>query len=242
MTPWTSIRHGRDNADGSRRLASGRLRVVVADPDPLVRDIVRTRIEATDEYAVVAEARDGFEAVEMCSRHQPDIAVMEARMPGMNAVDIVGRVVRYAPEVRILLFTARSDADECIDALRHGAWGVLSKDGGVDGVMRALDTVAGGDLAIPRAITLRLVERMREMPSVPTGVRPVDSPLTDREWEVVDLLRAGADPSDVAAELDLSRETVYRHLKNVMRKLGVHSREEVVAVVDYLVRASLAPA
>jgi DNA-binding NarL/FixJ family response regulator len=220
-------------------LSSAALSVVIADPDPLVRDIVRTRIAATDGFVVAAEANDGFEAVEMCCLHHPDMAVMEARLPGLDAIDAITRISRMVPDVRVVLFTARSDADECLDALRLGAWGVLSKDSGVDGMEHALTAVARGELAIPRALTLRLVERMRSLSGTPRGVRPVDSPLTDREWEVVDLLRTGADPGDVALELDLSRETVYRHLKNVMRKLGVHSREEVVAVVDYLVRASL---
>ena len=106
-------------------------------------------------------------------------------------------------------------------------------------MIRALHAVARGEVVIPRALTASLIARMRTVPTAARGLRPVDSPLTDREWEIVDLLRAGASPSEVADELFVTRETVYRHLKNVMRKLGVHRRADVVAIAGLAVQASL---
>ena len=109
-------------------------------------------------------------------------------------------------------------------------------------MIRALHVVARGEVVIPRALTASLIERMRTVQTAARGLRPVDSPLTDREWEIVDLFRAGASPSEVADDLFLTRETVYRHLKNVMRKLGVHRRADVVAIADRVVRTSLVAA
>jgi DNA-binding NarL/FixJ family response regulator len=214
-------------------------RVLLADPDPISRQVIRRALVASHEFLVGAEAADGVEAVELVCQHRPHIVVLEARMPGQDAAVAIRQIAKRAPETLVVVVTAVTDDDALLEVLRAGARAIVFKAHGVEGMVRALHVVARGEAVIPRSLAGSLIERLRSVPTVAHGLRPVDSPLTDREWEIVDLLRAGATPSEVADDLFLTRETVYRHLKNVMRKLGVHRRAEVVAIADRVVRTSL---
>ncbi|WP_259311807.1 response regulator [Capillimicrobium parvum] len=215
---------------------------MLADPDPISRQVIRRALIATHDFMVGAETGDGAKAVEMVCVQRPDFAVIEARMPGQDAAVAIRQIAEHAPGTIVVVFTAVTDDDVLLDLLRAGAAAVVSKAQGVDSMIRALHVVARGEVVIPRTLTASLIERMRTVQTAARGLRPVDSPLTDREWEIVDLFRAGASPSEVADDLFLTRETVYRHLKNVMRKLGVHRRADVVAIADRVVRTSLVAA
>lgn len=114
--------------------------------------------------------------------------------------------------------------------LRAGAAGYLSKDLDVDVLPQALEGTRSGEAAISRRLSMRLIEQLRRVPEASTGMRPVKSPLTPREWEVVDLLYEGRTTEEIADVLVLSTETVRSHIKNLMRKLGASSRAEAVAL------------
>jgi DNA-binding NarL/FixJ family response regulator len=136
----------------------------------------------------------------------------------------------------------RSEDDELgLLGLRAGAVGYLTKDMSVDAIPRALRGAHAGEAAISRVLSMKLVERLRMVPESGVGVRPVRSPLTPREWEVLDLLCADRSTDDIADTLVLSVETVRSHIKNLLRKLGVRSREEAVALATNL-RAPSSPA
>ena len=123
-------------------------------------------------------------------------------------------------------------------ALRAGAVGFLSKEADIDALPRALEGVRRGEAAISREMTRRLIDRYRGTADGATGLRPIKSPLTAREWEVIDLLKPDRSPEHVAETLVLSPETVRSHIKNIMRKLDVHSRADAVAAAERLRIAS----
>jgi DNA-binding NarL/FixJ family response regulator len=220
-------------------LAEGaRLRVVVADADPLARRVVREELQARPEFIVTAEAADGIEALELTTHYRPELLITEVMLPRLDGIELVRRLVQQAPEVRALVFAVASDPAVELRAVRAGARGFLSKDVGVPAVAQALHGLMRGEAAISRALTMRLIERLRQFPEAGTGIRPVKSNLTDREWEVLDLLVAGLTTSEIADALFLTEDTIYSHIKNLMRKLEVRTRQEAIEVATRLIESS----
>jgi DNA-binding NarL/FixJ family response regulator len=215
------------------RAMGGRLRAVIADDDPFARRVIKDVLQRSD-VIVVAEARDGRQAVELTLHHRPDVVVMDVVMPGLDGILATRQIRRQLPEQLIIVLTAagQDDPELGLLALRAGASGFLSKDLEIEALPRALEGLRAGQAAISRKMTLALIERLREAPSGSSGMRPVKSPLTAREWEVIDLLKAAKSTEEIADELVLSPETIRSHVKNILRKLDVRSRDEAVAAAD----------
>ena len=210
-----------------------RLRAVVADDDPFARRVIRDVLQRAG-VIVIAEARDGRQAVELTLHYRPDVVVMDVVMPELDGITATRQIRRQRPEQLVIVLTrAGSDDQELgLQALRAGASGFLSKDLKIDALPRALEGLRQGQAAISRTMTLALIERLREEPTGSAGMRPVKSVLTAREWEVIDLLKESMTTDEIADELVLSPETIRSHLKNILRKLKVRSRREAVAVAD----------
>jgi DNA-binding NarL/FixJ family response regulator len=210
---------------------NGRLRVVLADPDPLVRRVVRDALR-TAGFVVVADTADGRDALDLVRFYRPDLAVMEAQLPTLASVSAIRAIARDAPQTRVVVLSADASEELGLEVLRAGAVGYLCKDHGVAVLPRILAKVAEGEAAVPRTLSMRLLERLRCVPD--RGWRPLHSQLTTREWEVVELLSEGAGTQDIAEELVLSPATVYGHVKNIMRKLGCRTRADAVAAAERL--------
>jgi DNA-binding NarL/FixJ family response regulator len=200
----------------------GALRVVLADGDPLARRTIRDALQQSG-IVVVAEATSGREAVELTAFYRPDAVLMDTTADGLEAARIIHD---RAPAICVVLLTSTPDDTAGLRALRAGAAGYLSKDVDPEILPRVLRGALEGEAAISRRLAMALIESYRRAPRGGSGMRPVRSELTDREWEVLDLLAAGAGTEDIARTLVLSTETVRSHLKNLYRKLGVRSREE----------------
>jgi DNA-binding NarL/FixJ family response regulator len=209
------------------------LRILIVDNDPLARRVVKEVLRGAG-LMVVAEARTGREAVELALHYQPDIVLMDVVMPELDGIIATRRIVQALPSQLVIMLTGAEDDDDeiALQALHAGAVGFISKEVDIDALPRALAGLRDGEAAISRKMTLRLIERLRRSPDGAMGLRPVKSPLTSREWEVIDLLQAGRSTDQIATELVLSIETVRSHIKNLTRKLGVHTRAEAVTAAD----------
>jgi DNA-binding NarL/FixJ family response regulator len=210
------------------------IHVVIADSDPLARRVVRDALQDRTGFVVPAEASTGAEAVELSVHYRPDVTLMEASLPGLDGLTATQRIRREAPEVRVLIFSRDDSEDIQMRTLEAGAAGFVSKNVPVETVSRVVQSVVRGEAAISRKMTMRLIERLRQLPEGGTGMRPVRSPLTEREWEVLDFLCQGKNTREIADALVLSEETIYSHSKNLLRKLEVHSREEAVEAAEQL--------
>jgi NarL family two-component system response regulator LiaR len=228
------MRHG----EPVTRTAGGTVRVLIVDQDPLVRRVVRDAL-AGHGITVVAEAGDGREAVELASRHRPDVVLMDILLPEVDGPTAIRRIVSATPLVRVVVFTAAKDSQTGITALKAGASGYVTKDVDLSTLPRIVTAVASGEAAVSRGFVSVLIDSLRAAPEGNSGLRPVRSPLTAREWEVLDLLCAGLSMDDVTDTLVLSPETVRSHVQRAMRKLGVNSRDAAIQAVGRL-RASAA--
>ena len=208
-----------------------RIRVIIVDDDPLARRVVRDALQR-DGIIVIAEAPDGRQAVELAIHYRPDVVLMDVVMPGMDGVEATRRICARVPTARVVLLTRSNEEELGILGLQAGAVGFLSKDTPVDGVTRAVRGACRGEASISRQLAMRLVERLQELPESGRGLRPVRSALTPREWEVFDLMCAGFGTSAIAEELVVSTDTIRSHVKHILAKLGVNSREEAVAIAS----------
>jgi NarL family two-component system response regulator LiaR len=219
--------------DASSREADEPLRVVVVDDDPLARRMLRDVLQDAG-ITVIAEAGGGREAVELSVYYRPDVVVMDLVMPGVDGVAATRQIVEKAPGVRVVMLTSSDSEEVGLMTLRAGASGFLSKSVGVDALPRALRCARDGEAVVSRGLTMRLIEGMRRVREDGAGMRPIRSPLTPREWEVLDLLCQERSTDDIADALVLSVETVRSHIKSVLRKLGVRSRQEAIKAASGL--------
>jgi len=203
------------------------LRVILVDDDALVRQIVRDVLQRAG-IVVIAEAGTGREAVELSVYYQPDVVVMDALMPGMDGVAAMREILAARPAAKVLMLSSSADDELAVLCLRLGACGYLTKSLNVESLPRAIRAARDGEAIVPRRLAGRLIEEVRRTPEDGAGLRPVRSPLTAREWEVLDLLCRGMSTDDIADTLVVSPETVRSHVKSVLRKLGVRSRRDAI--------------
>jgi len=210
-----------------------RARVVLVDDDSMSRRVVRDALQDVG-YVVIAEATGGREGVELSLYYHPDVVVMDVAMPGMDGLEATRRIVESDPAIKVVLLTSSDDEAVALTGLRAGAVGFVSKDIDIDALPRVLDSAHRGEAVVSRRLTMKLIESIRSLRPDGGGMRPVRSPLTSREWEVLDLMCDGRSTSDIADELVLSIETVRSHVKSILRKLDVRSRGEAVALASKL--------
>jgi DNA-binding NarL/FixJ family response regulator len=214
------------------------IRVLVADDQALIRDSFRLLLDLEPDLEVVGEATNGQEAVALARRLQPDVVLMDIRMPVMDGLGATAALTRAGSPARVLILTTY-DADEYLyDAMRAGAVGFLLKDVRRAQLAGAVRTVAAGESLLHPALTRRLVERFVQGP--PPGRRPAAlDALTERETEVLRLVGRGLSNTEIAAELFLGEATVKTHLGRVLTKLGLRDRVQAVvtAYETGLVRA-----
>jgi two-component system, NarL family, response regulator LiaR len=217
--------------DGPETGRTKPLRAIIADDDPLARRMIKDALQDAG-IVVIAEAHNGRQVVELVLHYRPDVVLMDVVMPELDGIAATRRIVKELPEQLVIMLTSGDDDDVAMVGLRAGAVGFLTKDVEIDMLPRALAGAVSGEAAISRRMSMRLVEHMRRAPEGGSGLRPVRSPLTPREWEVVDLLSDQLGTDEIAERLVLSTETVRSHVKNILRKLDARSRDEAVAAAQ----------
>jgi NarL family two-component system response regulator LiaR len=214
--------------------------VLVVDDDPLARRALRDALVSQRGFVIEAEADSGDEAIDLAVRRRPELILMDVDIPVVDGVIATLRIRRQAPDVQVVLLSTGDDEELGLLGLRAGAAGFLSKGLSTDALARSLRGVSRGEAAISRTLARKLIELVRDAPERASGMRPVQSTLTSREWQVLDLMCAGASTERIADELVLSIETVRSHVKHILSKLGAHSRAEAVDAAGRLRSAGVA--
>ena len=205
------------------------IRVVIADDQQLVRAGFRRILESEDGIDVVAEAADGIEAVEAVHRHDPDLVVMDIRMPKLDGIEATRRLLREERRRTRVLILTTFDLDEYVfKALSAGASGFLLKDAPPEQLVTATRVVAAGEALLAPSVTRRLVEDFARRP--PPGQHPpaVVNSLTAREKEVLLLLAQGLSNARIATDLVISEATAKTHVSHVLDKLQLADRVQAV--------------
>jgi DNA-binding NarL/FixJ family response regulator len=206
------------------------LSVLIADDQGLVRAGFRKLLEAEQGLRVVAEAADGLEAVALARRIQPDVVLMDIRMPRLDGLEATRRLLDGPTRTRVVMLTTY-DLDEYVfDALTAGASGFLLKDSPPEQLIAAIQVVAGGDALLAPSITRRLIEEFVRRPPPRSGPPSRLGGLTARELEVLKLLARGLSNAEIAAELVLGEATVKTHVGNLLTKLGLRDRVQAVVL------------
>lgn len=196
------------------------IRVVVADDDPVVRAGLRVLLEAGTDLEVVGEAADGAQAVAVSRSAQPDVVLMDVRMPHIDGIAATATLMRLDPGPRVLMLTTFEEDALVARALAAGASGYLLKRSPADLIVRAVRTVASGDVLVLSPQARSLVSRLPADPDLAARLER----LTPREAEVLRLVAAGRSNSEIAAALVVSVETVKTHVGTVLTKLDARDR------------------
>ncbi len=205
------------------------IRVVLADDQALVRAGFRALLDAQDDIEVVGEAANGDEAVSLALEHQPDVVLMDIRMPGTDGLTATRRIAADArlTDVRVVILTTFDLDEHVFEAIRLGANGFLVKDTEPAELLRAVRAVVDGDALLSPSVTRRLIEEFSIRAKDP-GQMPGLSGLTDREREVMALAGQGLSNDEIAERLIMSTATARTHVSRAMVKLGARDRAQLV--------------
>ena len=204
-----------------------KIRVVIADDQPIVRQGVALLLEQETDIEVVGQANDGWEAIECVRRLRPDVVLMDIEMPELSGLEATRRITEAFPEVSLLILTGHDREDYLFQALQTGALGYVLKTANVEELMGAIRTVQAGEVFIyPRMATMLVGEYLRRMRTGQAG--DGYETLSMREREVLPLLAESHTNQDIADLLHLSPYTVQTYRQRIMRKLDLHSRTELL--------------
>ncbi|HEY1642720.1 MAG TPA: response regulator transcription factor [Streptosporangiaceae bacterium] len=198
------------------------MRLLIADDHPIVRDGLTGMFSDEDGFEVVGQAANGAEAVRLASLLQPDVILMDLRMPEMDGATAIGELTRRGVTARVLVLTTYDTDSHVLSAIEAGATGYLLKDAPPAELLRATRAAAQGQSVLSPAVASKLMGRVR-------APEPAAEPLSQRELEVLGLVAAGCTNKEAAARLFISEATVKTHLLHLYAKLGVGDRAAAVA-------------
>lgn len=206
---------------------SPKLRLLLADDHVVVRSGLRMLLQAREDIEIVGEAENGREAVEKVRALQPDVVLMDVQMPDMNGIDATRRIKEVSPRTAVLALTMHEDDHYFFEMLHAGASGYVPKRAAPDELVKAIHTVSQGNVFLYPSLATRLVQDYLQRAEA--GDQPlVQDDLTPRELEVLTLIAEGLTNAEIADRLVISVKTVDRHRENLMRKLNLHHRIDLV--------------
>ena len=204
------------------------IRVLLADDQRVVREGLGTLLGLIDGIELVGTAADGAEAVELARRHDPDVVLMDLRMPRVDGIEAIRRLAALGERPRAIALTTYADDASVLGALRAGARGYLTKDAGAEEIRAAVEAVARGEAALDPSVQRHVVAALAgDEPAAPAAPGLPDE-LTPREAEVLGLIAAGRTNAEIAAALVVSAATVKSHVNHIFAKTGVRDRAQAV--------------
>jgi DNA-binding NarL/FixJ family response regulator len=217
--------------------AGGVIRVLLADDQRVVREGLGTLLGLLDGIELVGTAADGEEAVALAVRHDPDVVLMDLRMPRVDGTEAIRRLAERGERPRCVALTTFADDASVLGALRAGARGYLTKDAGAEQIRAAVEAVARGDAALDPAVQHHVVAALAGAESGGLGAPDLPDGLTPREAEVLRLIAEGLSNTEIAERLVVSAATVKSHVNHLFAKAGVRDRAQAVT---YAYRQGLA--
>jgi len=205
------------------------LRILIADDHLIVREGLRLILESEDGFELVGEASDGYEAIALAERMQPDVILMDLRMPKMDGLAAIERLQQEQPHIPVVILTTYNEDDLMVRGLRAGARGYLLKDTDRQTLFNTIRAAARGETLLKPEIVSRLLAQ-------PPANRPAPAParaecdLSERELEILTAAAQGERSKEIASALGISERTVKAHLASIYNKLGVDSRAAAIAV------------
>jgi DNA-binding NarL/FixJ family response regulator len=203
------------------------IRVLLADDQRVVREGLGTLLGLLEGIELVGTAADGEEAVALAARYDPDVVLMDLRMPRVDGIEAIRRLAERGDRPRAIALTTYADDASVLGALRAGARGYLTKDAGADQIRAAVEAVARGEAALDPAVQHHVVAALSEPSSEPTAFDLPDA-LTPREAEVLSLIAAGLTNAEIADRLVVSAATVKTHVNHIFAKTGARDRAAAV--------------
>lgn len=202
------------------------VRIVIADDHPLVRSGLRAVLLAADDLEVVGEAATGEEAITLAASLQPEVIVMDLRMPGITGIEATRRIVEAQPHIRIVVLTLFEDDASLFAALRAGARGYILKDANEVEVVRAIRAVSSGEAIFSATVAQHLIASFA--PSRPPQASLPFPDLTEREREILALIAQGRSNTEIAQGLVISGKTVRNYISSIFSKLQVVNRAQAI--------------
>lgn len=206
------------------------MRILIADDHALFRDGLRSLLLAQG-HEIVGEAKNGREAVELARELRPDLLLMDVQMPELDGIAATRLIAAEMPEMKVVILTASEEESKLFEAIKSGAQGYLLKNLEADTFFELLDRAARGEPALTPALARKLLQEFAKPaePAAPASSSPSDDELTAREREVLELMVEGVTSNrKLARRLNVSENTVKFHVRNILDKLRLHNRAEVV--------------
>ena len=209
-------------------------RIVVVDDHDFVRDGIKLMLSGERDFQIVGEAANGREALELCSRARPELALMDLRMPGMDGLAATRAIKQQFPNISVLMLTMHENQDYLLGAIRAGAAGYVLKDAPQHELATAIRRVLEGEVTLDQKLATKLLQRLANETREPAGAPPepnhtkLPQPLTPRELEVLELLALGQTNRDIAQSFVISVGTVKNHVEHIIAKLEVSDRTQAV--------------
>ncbi len=202
------------------------IKVLLAEDHHIMRQGLRSLLEQHSSVAIVGEAKDGRETIQLASKLKPDVIVMDITMPNLNGMEATYQILEEQPEVKIIGLSVHSDEQFISGMFRAGACGYLLKDCVIDELVNAIDTVVRNQIYISPSISKQVIKDYRQY--LDKDQTSVFSLLSQREREVLQLIAEGKSTKEIAGNLCVSEKTVATHRQNIMNKLDIYSIPELV--------------
>ena len=204
------------------------MKILLCDDQAVIRDGLEMLLNLEQDFQVVGAASDGAEAIELAVQKQPDLILMDLKMPGTNGIEATRQIHARFPQIKILVLTTYDDDEWVFDAIRAGASGYLLKDTSRQKIIEAIRGTMDGKAFIDPNVAGKLMNQVASHQKQPTSI--LAEKLTDRELDVLRLIAKGFNNNDIAGQLHLSEGTVRNHVSAILEKLGVSDRTQAAVI------------